>query len=116
MEILLFNVVKVVKYWIGNEFADTVPDDSLLLLESWPGNKNKKISYDITSAKNCQLNVMPEKTTKHVKSFDSYFLNLYKVIVNSLKITLKFELHLLNAHTLKASMESLKSKVNNTDS
>ena len=52
--------------FVINVYAVIVSDDSLLLLDSWPIYKDKKISGDILVAKSYQLKIIPEKTKQNM--------------------------------------------------
>jgi len=88
----------LVQYYLENIVANEMKDDFMLIVDSWPGHVNPSLYSNVFGANNgrpnCELVVIPEKTTPFCQPLDTTFhrqlknlarriLNHYDIFVDS---------------------------------
>lgn len=67
------------KRWINSCFKDSVEEETLLLQDSWTGQRDHVLfSESIGNSSLLTIKTLPPKTTKYIQPLDVYFFRQYK--------------------------------------
>jgi DDE superfamily endonuclease len=100
-----------VKIWVDTVLSPLLTSKSILLLDSWRGQKDEEL-YESISKKDCSILTIPEKTTGYCQPLDVYGFRQWKAIIR--KITSRMDLDESSVDlTCRANIIILQSLIHN---
>lgn len=80
-----------VSNWAKHVFKLDVVDKSLLILDSWSGQKDENLIKSQLEVHNFKVEVIPPKSTKFIQPLDVYFFRQYKIIIRRIEEEIRFK-------------------------